>query len=136
MALSRFRWAGAGCGVCWGLYGALLHPSLLWRASVRAASHSFLLPPSRAAPKPKRQRLEAVKKLNFGADDELVPDVLQDAATFVPGPEALGAPQAARLAGSPGSFIAAPLSPHRVSLREPCGSALGWGLSAPRLAPR
>uniref|UniRef100_A0A8C0EYE2 Chromosome transmission fidelity factor 18 n=1 Tax=Bubo bubo TaxID=30461 RepID=A0A8C0EYE2_BUBBB len=35
------------------------------------------------APKPKRQRLEAVKKLNFGADDELAPDVRWDA-----GPEA------------------------------------------------
>nr|XP_047916907.1 chromosome transmission fidelity protein 18 homolog [Anser cygnoides] len=59
-------------------------------------------PPVALTPKPKRQRLEAVKKLNFGADDELVPDVLQDAATFVPGPEALGAPQAARslLSGS------------------------------------
>uniref|UniRef100_A0A8C0F1M4 Chromosome transmission fidelity factor 18 n=1 Tax=Bubo bubo TaxID=30461 RepID=A0A8C0F1M4_BUBBB len=51
------------------------------------------LPPalvSLAAPKPKRQRLEAVKKLNFGADDELAPDVRWDA-----GPEA---PQTARLA--------------------------------------
>ncbi|XP_071617349.1 chromosome transmission fidelity protein 18 homolog [Heliangelus exortis] len=48
-------------------------------------------PPSPAArtPKPKRQRLEAVKKLNFGANDEFSPADLQDA---VP-----GAPQAASL---------------------------------------
>ncbi|XP_068555435.1 chromosome transmission fidelity protein 18 homolog [Anas acuta] len=52
-------------------------------------------PPVTLTPKPKRQRLEAVKKLNFGADDEWAPDVLQDAATFVPGPEVPGAPQAA-----------------------------------------
>ncbi|KAM9179153.1 chromosome transmission fidelity protein 18 homolog [Mergus octosetaceus] len=52
-------------------------------------------PPVTLTPKPKRQRLEAVKKLNFGADDEWAPDVLQDAATFMPGPEVLGAPQAA-----------------------------------------
>ncbi|XP_032053637.1 chromosome transmission fidelity protein 18 homolog [Aythya fuligula] len=57
-------------------------------------------PPVTLTPKPKRQRLEAVKKLNFGADDECAPDVLQDAATFMPGPEVPGAPQAARLAGS------------------------------------
>ncbi|NWZ26244.1 CTF18 protein, partial [Asarcornis scutulata] len=56
-------------------------------------------PPVTLTPKPKRQRLEAVKKLNFGADDEWAPDVLQDAATFMPGPEVPGAPQAARLAG-------------------------------------
>lgn len=52
-------------------------------------------PPVTLTPKPKRQRLEAVKKLNFGTDDEWAPDVLQDAATFMPGPEVLGAPQAA-----------------------------------------
>lgn len=98
-------------GVCWGLCGAPLHPSLLWWALVHATSLSFLLPPSHPAPKPKRQRLEAVKKLNFGTDDEWAPDVLQDAAAFMPGPEVPGAPQAARLAGSPGSFLAAPLSP-------------------------
>ncbi|XP_074742288.1 chromosome transmission fidelity protein 18 homolog isoform X2 [Strix uralensis] len=40
-------------------------------------------PQPAVAPKPKRQRLEAVKKLNFGADDELAPDVRWDA-----GPEA------------------------------------------------
>ncbi|XP_064582324.1 chromosome transmission fidelity protein 18 homolog isoform X1 [Zonotrichia leucophrys gambelii] len=38
-------------------------------------------------PKPKRQRLEAVKKLDFGADDELAPDVPWDG-----GPEAPLAP--------------------------------------------
>uniref|UniRef100_A0A8C3NBM4 Chromosome transmission fidelity protein 18 homolog n=1 Tax=Geospiza parvula TaxID=87175 RepID=A0A8C3NBM4_GEOPR len=38
-------------------------------------------------PKPKRQRLEAVKKLDFGADDELAPDVSWDG-----GPEAPLAP--------------------------------------------
>ena len=48
---------------------------------------------SLTAPKPKRQRLEAVKKLNFGADEELAPDVPWDA-----GPEAPSAPQTARLA--------------------------------------
>ncbi|KAI6076589.1 chromosome transmission fidelity protein 18-like protein [Aix galericulata] len=48
-----------------------------------------------SAPKPKRQRLEAVKKLNFGVDNEWAPEVLQDAATFMPGPEVPGAPQAA-----------------------------------------
>lgn len=52
-------------------------------------------PPVTLTPKPKRQRLEAVKKLNFGTDDEWAPDVLQDAATFMPGPEVPGAPQAA-----------------------------------------
>ncbi|XP_074775635.1 chromosome transmission fidelity protein 18 homolog isoform X1 [Athene noctua] len=46
-------------------------------------------PPAARTPKPKRQRLEAVKKLNFGADDELAPDVRWD-----PGPEA---PQIASL---------------------------------------
>ncbi|KAM6299110.1 chromosome transmission fidelity protein 18 homolog [Aegotheles albertisi] len=49
-------------------------------------------PPAARTPKPKRQRLEAVKKLDFGADDELAPDVLQDA-----GPEASSAPQTASL---------------------------------------
>ncbi|XP_064317477.1 chromosome transmission fidelity protein 18 homolog isoform X2 [Phalacrocorax carbo] len=43
-------------------------------------------PPAAHTPKPKRQRLEAVKKLNFGAD-ELAPDVLPHADTLVPGPE-------------------------------------------------
>uniref|UniRef100_A0A8B9ZS83 Chromosome transmission fidelity protein 18 homolog n=1 Tax=Anas zonorhyncha TaxID=75864 RepID=A0A8B9ZS83_9AVES len=52
-------------------------------------------PPVTLTPKPKRQRLEAVKKLNFGTDDEWAPDVLQDAAAFMPGPEVPGAPQAA-----------------------------------------
>ncbi|KAL2298846.1 hypothetical protein Nmel_014452, partial [Mimus melanotis] len=39
--------------------------------------------PEPCTPKPKRQRLEAVKKLDFGADDELAPDVPWDG-----GPEA------------------------------------------------
>eukprot|EP00075_Anas_platyrhynchos_P035584 XP_027324837.1 chromosome transmission fidelity protein 18 homolog [Anas platyrhynchos] len=52
-------------------------------------------PPVTLTPKPKRQRLEAVKKLNFGGDDEWAPDVLQDAAAFMPGLEVPGAPQAA-----------------------------------------
>ncbi|XP_071879761.1 chromosome transmission fidelity protein 18 homolog [Anas platyrhynchos] len=52
-------------------------------------------PPVTLTPKPKRQRLEAVKKLNFGTDDEWAPDVLQDAAAFMPGLEVPGAPQAA-----------------------------------------
>ncbi|XP_058705580.1 chromosome transmission fidelity protein 18 homolog isoform X2 [Poecile atricapillus] len=38
-------------------------------------------------PKPKRQRLEAVKKLDFGADDELAPDI-----SWAGGPEAPLAP--------------------------------------------
>ncbi|XP_068279462.1 chromosome transmission fidelity protein 18 homolog [Nyctibius grandis] len=45
-------------------------------------------PPAARTPKPKRQRLEAVKKLNFGTDDELATDGLWDA-----GPEAPYAPQ-------------------------------------------
>ncbi|KAM6121652.1 chromosome transmission fidelity protein 18 homolog [Phoenicopterus ruber ruber] len=52
-------------------------------------------PPAARTPKPKRQRLEAVKKLNFGADDELAPDVLWDAGMLAPGPEAPSAPQTA-----------------------------------------
>ncbi|XP_041893299.1 chromosome transmission fidelity protein 18 homolog [Corvus kubaryi] len=43
--------------------------------------------PEPRTPKPKRQRLEAVKKLDFGADDELAPDVSWDG-----GPEAPLAP--------------------------------------------
>ncbi|XP_027606962.2 chromosome transmission fidelity protein 18 homolog [Pipra filicauda] len=35
-------------------------------------------------PKPKRQRLEAVKKLDFGADDELAPDVSWDGGSEAP----------------------------------------------------
>ncbi|NXI72017.1 CTF18 protein, partial [Anseranas semipalmata] len=54
-----------------------------------------LEPPVALTPKPKRQRLEAVKKLDFGADDELAPDVLQDAVTLAPDSEAPCAPQAA-----------------------------------------
>ncbi|XP_071427544.1 chromosome transmission fidelity protein 18 homolog [Pithys albifrons albifrons] len=45
-------------------------------------------PPEPRTPKPKRQRLEAVKKLDFGADDELAPDGPWDG-----GPEAPPAPQ-------------------------------------------
>ncbi|XP_072734072.1 chromosome transmission fidelity protein 18 homolog isoform X2 [Ciconia boyciana] len=52
-------------------------------------------PPAARTPKLKRQRLEAVKKLSFGADDELAPDVLQNAGTLAPSPEAPSAPQAA-----------------------------------------
>ncbi|XP_075021590.1 chromosome transmission fidelity protein 18 homolog isoform X2 [Calonectris borealis] len=52
-------------------------------------------PPAARTPKPKRQRLEAVKKLNFGGDEELAPDVLGDAGTLAPGPEAPSAPQTA-----------------------------------------
>ncbi|XP_068886139.1 chromosome transmission fidelity protein 18 homolog [Aphelocoma coerulescens] len=43
--------------------------------------------PEPRTPKPKRQRLEAVKKLDFGADDELAPEVSWDG-----GPEAPLAP--------------------------------------------
>ncbi|GAB0196474.1 chromosome transmission fidelity protein 18 [Grus japonensis] len=52
-------------------------------------------PPAARTPKPKRQRLEAVKKLSFGTDDELAPDVLQDAGSLMPGPEAPFTPQTA-----------------------------------------
>ncbi|KAK2533628.1 Chtf18 [Columba guinea] len=41
-------------------------------------------PPTAHTPKLKRQRLEAVKKLSFGADDELAPDILQDAGAEAP----------------------------------------------------
>ncbi|OPJ87436.1 chromosome transmission fidelity 18-like protein [Patagioenas fasciata monilis] len=41
-------------------------------------------PPTAHTPKPKRQCLEAVKKLSFGADDELTPDILQDADAEAP----------------------------------------------------
>ncbi|XP_015732166.1 chromosome transmission fidelity protein 18 homolog isoform X2 [Coturnix japonica] len=54
--------------------------------------------PATLTPKPKRQRLEAVKKLNFGGDDELGPDVLQDAVTLVPGSASPRGPLAASLA--------------------------------------
>ncbi|XP_050762128.1 chromosome transmission fidelity protein 18 homolog [Gymnogyps californianus] len=47
-------------------------------------------PPAACTLKPKRQRLEAVKKLDFGADEELAPDIPWDA-----GPEAPSAPQTA-----------------------------------------
>lgn len=67
-------------------------------ATLHSAMPLFLLLPwrgvvSHTAPKPKRQRLEAVKKLDFGTDDELAPDVLQDA-----GPEAPTTLQTAGLA--------------------------------------
>ncbi|XP_054246859.1 chromosome transmission fidelity protein 18 homolog [Indicator indicator] len=48
-------------------------------------------PPAALTPKPKRQRLEAVKKLSFGVEDDLAPDVLWDG---VPG--SLSASQASR----------------------------------------
>ncbi|OXB81896.1 UNVERIFIED_CONTAM: hypothetical protein H355_015093 [Colinus virginianus] len=48
------------------------------------------------APKPKRQRLEAVKKLNFGGDSEPARDVLQGTATLVPGSASPCGPLAAR----------------------------------------
>uniref|UniRef100_A0A8C4ULJ5 Chromosome transmission fidelity protein 18 homolog n=1 Tax=Falco tinnunculus TaxID=100819 RepID=A0A8C4ULJ5_FALTI len=48
--------------------------------------------PTPRTPKPKRQRLEAVKKLSFGADEDLAPEVLWDA-----GPETPSAPQIASL---------------------------------------
>ncbi|XP_042654355.1 chromosome transmission fidelity protein 18 homolog isoform X2 [Tyto alba] len=57
------------------------------RKRARGCSPPGSPPPS--TPKPKRQRLEAVKKLNFSADDELAPDALRDA-----GPESPSAPRA------------------------------------------
>uniref|UniRef100_A0A8C9L5V5 ATPase AAA-type core domain-containing protein n=1 Tax=Pavo cristatus TaxID=9049 RepID=A0A8C9L5V5_PAVCR len=53
-----------------------------------SVSHLSPTSVSHAAPKPKRQRLEAVKKLNFGGDGVLAPDVLQDAVILAfPSPE-------------------------------------------------
>lgn len=52
--------------------------------------------PMALTPKPKRQRLEAVKKLNFGGDSELAPDVFQDAVTPVPGSASPRGPHAVR----------------------------------------
>ncbi|XP_064009584.1 chromosome transmission fidelity protein 18 homolog [Pogoniulus pusillus] len=48
-------------------------------------------PPAARTPKPKRQRLEAVKKLSFGVEDELAPDVLGGGV-----PESPSASQASR----------------------------------------
>ncbi|XP_031462463.1 chromosome transmission fidelity protein 18 homolog isoform X1 [Phasianus colchicus] len=67
-----------------------LHPSPL--PSLSAES------PVALTPKPKRQRLEAVKRLNFGGDGELDPDILQDAVTLVPGSASPRGPHAASLA--------------------------------------
>ncbi|XP_062444111.1 chromosome transmission fidelity protein 18 homolog [Rhea pennata] len=66
-------------------------------AGEEASPGGQLPPPPSAAltPKPKRQRLEAVKKLNFGAGDELVPDFPQDAVTLPPYPMAPAALQSA-----------------------------------------
>ncbi|XP_030341158.1 chromosome transmission fidelity protein 18 homolog isoform X2 [Strigops habroptila] len=46
-------------------------------------------PPAARTPKSKRQRLEAVKKLNFGVDEELAPDVPWDAGPEEPAPQAV-----------------------------------------------
>ncbi|XP_072205167.1 chromosome transmission fidelity protein 18 homolog isoform X2 [Excalfactoria chinensis] len=54
--------------------------------------------PATLTPKPKRQRLEAVKKLNFDGDGDLTPDVLWDAVTLVPGSVSPRGPLAASLA--------------------------------------
>ncbi|XP_019476166.1 chromosome transmission fidelity protein 18 homolog, partial [Meleagris gallopavo] len=74
------------------------------KRSQECALHASPLPslpaesPVALTPKPKRQRLEAVKKLNFGGDGELDPDVLQDAVTLVPGSASPHGPHAASLA--------------------------------------
>lgn len=81
---------------------------------------------SRAAPKPKRQRLEAVKKLNFGGDGELDADVLQDAVTLVPGSASPHGPRAARLALC---LCVTELNICLPMLRD----LHGWGLIAPSL---
>ncbi|XP_061329359.1 chromosome transmission fidelity protein 18 homolog isoform X1 [Pezoporus flaviventris] len=46
-------------------------------------------PPAARTPKPKRQRLEAVKKLSFGVGDELAPDGPWDAGPEEPAPQAV-----------------------------------------------
>lgn len=81
---------------------------------------------SHAAPKPKRQRLEAVKKLNFGGDGELAPDVFQDAVTPVPGSASPRGPHAARLAVA---LCVTELYICPLMLRD----LHGWGLIAPSL---
>ncbi|XP_065588837.1 chromosome transmission fidelity protein 18 homolog isoform X1 [Cyrtonyx montezumae] len=81
--------------------GPALEPSTRKR-SQDCALHASPLPsppaefPVAVTPKPKRQRLEAVKKLNFGGDSELVPDVLQGTSTLVPGSASPSGPLAAR----------------------------------------
>uniref|UniRef100_A0A8C9MTP1 ATPase AAA-type core domain-containing protein n=1 Tax=Serinus canaria TaxID=9135 RepID=A0A8C9MTP1_SERCA len=59
-------------------------------------------------PKPKRQRLEAVKKLDFGADDELAPDVSWD-----------GGPEAPLMSGMVPMQTTPPLEKKRVLRRPP-----------------
>ncbi|OXB68793.1 hypothetical protein ASZ78_002208 [Callipepla squamata] len=72
------------------------------KRSQDCALHASPLPsppaefPEAITPKPKRQRLEAVKKLNFGGDSELACDVLQGTATLVPGSASPCGPLAAR----------------------------------------
>ncbi|XP_024068213.2 chromosome transmission fidelity protein 18 homolog isoform X2 [Terrapene carolina triunguis] len=54
-------------------------------------------PPAVLTPKPKRRRLEAVKKLNFGVEDKLAsPDFPQDDITPPPSPGDCSKPQSAR----------------------------------------
>ncbi|XP_048818142.1 chromosome transmission fidelity protein 18 homolog isoform X1 [Lagopus muta] len=83
--------------------GLAVGPSARKR-SQECALHSSPLPslpaesPVALTPKPKRQRLEAVKKLNFGGDGELDADVLQDAVTLVPGSASPRGPRGASLA--------------------------------------
>uniref|UniRef100_A0A672TFK1 Chromosome transmission fidelity protein 18 homolog n=1 Tax=Strigops habroptila TaxID=2489341 RepID=A0A672TFK1_STRHB len=85
----------------------------------KAASPFPHAPVSPTAPKSKRQRLEAVKKLNFGVDEELAPDVPWDAGPEEP------APQAVRLAT---------LNPAFGRGEEP--QLQRWGSRVPSLAPR
>ncbi|XP_021267350.1 chromosome transmission fidelity protein 18 homolog [Numida meleagris] len=81
------------------------------KRSQEYALHASPLPsppaesPVALTPKPKRQRLEAVKKLNFGGDVELEPDVLQDAVTLVPGSVSPRGPHAARSLAFPSSEL-------------------------------
>ncbi|XP_054017272.1 chromosome transmission fidelity protein 18 homolog [Dryobates pubescens] len=75
--------------------------------------------PSAAArtPKPKRQRLEAVKKLSFGVEDELAPDVLWEG---VPGsPSASQAPRNLEISGMAPLQTTPPPGKKRVLKRPP-----------------
>ncbi|KAM6250098.1 chromosome transmission fidelity protein 18 homolog [Porphyrio hochstetteri] len=67
-------------------------------------------PPAACTPKPKRQRLEAVKKLDFGTDDDLAPDIPWDANRLVSSSETPSAPRVVSL-DHPEMSGMAPLQP-------------------------
>ncbi|XP_075755921.1 chromosome transmission fidelity protein 18 homolog [Pelodiscus sinensis] len=75
-------------------------------------------PPAALTPKPKRRRLEAVKKLNFGAEDQLaVPDSPQDDITPPPSPGDCSKPPSARSTKilSPDSLDVSDMAPLRMT---------------------